>query len=319
MIAMDDERLSDGFHAYEVDLRLSPDQWRCSVAVEPFCRRRSTLRIGAYVGAHQPLCTRGASDLHCRLGELSLPDPYRPGSDYLPDRRPVTHSLTLKSLTSSPMTFQRGRIAQTLILLWFGGLWPEERCHQVCSRIVTKRVSRISGDARAGAAAGSRPSSDAVRHWPKRRRSVDAVLDRRIDCHRLLSVLDQRFLQTHGARTRDGRMPSSRHSTALSSSSDGATCSTRPQASAVAASITSPVSNSLRVRPPTDQTGQQCGSTTEGRPTLLPACRTWNRRWRCACRRRRRLPGLPPGSNRRCGLSPKPACGGTHHSRDAPA
>ena len=106
MIAMDDERLSDGFHAYEVDHAFRWTNGDALLPLELFAGVGGTCELELHVACTSRYAL--AAPQTCIAGwAISLPDPYRPGSDYLPDRRPVTHSLTLKSLTSSPMTFQR--------------------------------------------------------------------------------------------------------------------------------------------------------------------------------------------------------------------
>ena len=116
MVAAHDERLSDGFHAFEVDHAF---RWTNGDAllpaelftgVEGTCVLELHVAAGRYVLAAPQTCIAGWA--------ISLPDPYGPGSEYPPGRRPLTHSLVLKSLTSSPMTFQREAASPKTLILW---------------------------------------------------------------------------------------------------------------------------------------------------------------------------------------------------------
>jgi len=95
------------------------------------------------------------------------------------------------------------------------------------------------------------------------------------------------------ARGPHARTAATRRSTAASSAAGATTCSTRPQRSAVAASIVSPVQQQFARASPTDQLRQQCRPRrTHPREcrSALRACRRSRPTWRHACRRTRRPP-----------------------------
>lgn len=117
MIAVNDERLSDGFHAFEVDHAFRWTNGDALLPAEFFAGVEGTCELELHVASSRYVLA--AAPQTCITGwAMSLPDPYGPGSEYLPGRRPLTHSLTLKSLTSSPMTFQREAALPKTLILW---------------------------------------------------------------------------------------------------------------------------------------------------------------------------------------------------------
>ncbi len=116
MIAVDDDRLSDGFHAYEADHAF---RWTNGDALLPaalFTGVGAACELELHVASTSRYAL--AAPQTCIAGwAISLPDPYIPGSEDSQGRRPLAHSLTLKSFTSSPMTFRReAALPETLIL-----------------------------------------------------------------------------------------------------------------------------------------------------------------------------------------------------------
>jgi hypothetical protein len=106
MIAVDDQRLSDGFHAFEADHAFRWTNGDALLPAELFAGVRSACELELHV----PCTSRyalAAPQTSIAGWAISLPDPYRPGAEYLPDRRPLTHSLNFKPLTTVPMALWR--------------------------------------------------------------------------------------------------------------------------------------------------------------------------------------------------------------------
>ena len=106
MIAADDERLSDGFHAFEADHAFRWTNGDALLPAELFAGVRDACELELHVACTSRYALT-APQTSIVGWAISLPDPYRPAAEYPVDRRPLTHSLTLKSLTSTPMTFHR--------------------------------------------------------------------------------------------------------------------------------------------------------------------------------------------------------------------
>jgi hypothetical protein len=111
-----DQRLSDGFHAFEADHAFRWTNGDALLPAEFFAGVEGTCELELHVATSRHVV---AAPQSCIAGwAISLPDPYSPGSEYPPGRRPLAHSLTLKSLTSSPMTFRREPALPKTLILW---------------------------------------------------------------------------------------------------------------------------------------------------------------------------------------------------------
>jgi hypothetical protein len=116
MIPVDDKRLSDGFHAFEVDHAFRWTNGDALLPAEFFAGIEGSFELELHVATSRYVV---AAPQTCIAGwAISLPDPYQPGSEYPTDRRPLTHSLTLQSLTSSPMTFREAAAFPETMMLW---------------------------------------------------------------------------------------------------------------------------------------------------------------------------------------------------------
>jgi hypothetical protein len=106
MIALDDERLSDGFHAYEADHAFRWTNGDALLPAELFADVPGACELELHVA-----CTSRYALATPQTGiagwAISLPDPYAAGAENASDQRPLTHSLNFKSLTNPSITFER--------------------------------------------------------------------------------------------------------------------------------------------------------------------------------------------------------------------
>ena len=117
MIAVDDERLSDGFHGFEPDHAFRWTNGDALLPAEIFADVRGACELELHVACTSRYAL-AAPQTSIAGWAISLPDPYSPGSEYPPGRKPLVHSLTLKSLTNSPMTPQREAALPNTQILW---------------------------------------------------------------------------------------------------------------------------------------------------------------------------------------------------------